>query len=115
MPTYEYLCSACDHRFEIEQNMKDGKKKKCPSCKKYKLKAVIGTPYIFIKGTPQSIEHLADRNTQQMGSYERSEKLAKGKKKKDNDPWWRKDSKYSNSAIKKMSESQRKKFIEDGE
>jgi len=49
-----------------------------------------------------------------MGSYELSEKREMENKSKKSEPWWRKDSKYSNDQIKKMSESQRKNFIEGG-
>ena len=52
-----------------------------------------------------------------MGSNELSEKRELENKNKDkkSQPWWRKDSKYSNNQIKNMSESQRKNFIEKGE
>jgi putative FmdB family regulatory protein len=43
MPTYEYQCSACEHRFEQFQSMKDKPLKTCPSCKKAKLERLIGT------------------------------------------------------------------------
>jgi putative FmdB family regulatory protein len=32
MPTYEYACTLCQHRFEIEQSMKDAAITTCPSC-----------------------------------------------------------------------------------
>jgi putative FmdB family regulatory protein len=32
MPTYEYACAGCEHRFELEQSMKDEPVKTCPSC-----------------------------------------------------------------------------------
>ncbi|MDD5495931.1 MAG: zinc ribbon domain-containing protein [Candidatus Omnitrophica bacterium] len=32
MPTYEYECSKCAHRFEKFQNMSDEPLKRCPSC-----------------------------------------------------------------------------------
>jgi putative FmdB family regulatory protein len=113
MPIYEYRCSSCGEGFEIEQKMGSGKKKKCPSCKKYKLERLISSGYIFVKGEPQTMEHLADMNTKKMGSYELSEKREKDKKSSD-DSWWKKDSKYSNRELNKMSESQRKRFIEKG-
>lgn len=33
MPTYEYKCLNCSHRFEIFQSMKDDPLKTCPVCK----------------------------------------------------------------------------------
>ena len=33
MPTYEYLCKTCDHRFEqLVRSMSDQSKQKCPKC-----------------------------------------------------------------------------------
>lgn len=42
MPTYEYECGACGHRFEEFQQMNDAPRKSCPSCKKRKLQRLIG-------------------------------------------------------------------------
>ena len=43
MPTYEYLCGACDHRLELFQSMTERPKKKCPACGKLQLQRQIGT------------------------------------------------------------------------
>ena len=43
MPTYDYVCSACDHKFEHFQKMSDGLLRKCPECGKLKLKRLMGT------------------------------------------------------------------------
>lgn len=43
MPTYDYACSACGHRFEEFQSMSAAPLKKCPACKKAKLERLIGT------------------------------------------------------------------------
>lgn len=42
MPTYEYRCEACGHELELFQNISEAPKKKCPACKKQKLKRKIG-------------------------------------------------------------------------
>jgi putative FmdB family regulatory protein len=42
MPTYEYQCRACEHRFEQFQSMKDASLRKCPSCGKLALERLIG-------------------------------------------------------------------------
>ena len=42
MPTYDYECRGCKHKFEIMQKMTAGKKRKCPKCKKLKLRRIIG-------------------------------------------------------------------------
>lgn len=42
MPTYEYVCDACGHEFELFQAMSASVKRKCPECGKLKLKRLIG-------------------------------------------------------------------------
>src|SRR5262245_32270859 len=52
MPTYEYQCGACDHRFEELQSFSEAPLKKCPVCKKNKLQRLIGAGAgIIFKGT----------------------------------------------------------------
>ena len=43
MPTYEYHCKICKHRFERFQSMKDSPLRKCPACGKAALERLIGT------------------------------------------------------------------------
>lgn len=33
MPTYEYECKECEHKFEVFQSMKGDPIKECPECK----------------------------------------------------------------------------------
>ena len=47
MPTYEYECQKCGHRFEEFQSMKDAALTKCPKCKG-KLKRLVGAGAGFI-------------------------------------------------------------------
>jgi putative FmdB family regulatory protein len=52
MPTYDYVCEACDHAFELFQSIKDEPKKKCPECGKQKLRRLIGPgAAIMFKGS----------------------------------------------------------------
>jgi putative FmdB family regulatory protein len=52
MPTYDYVCDACDHQFELMQSIKDEPKKKCPECGKPKLRRLIGAGLgIIFKGS----------------------------------------------------------------
>jgi putative FmdB family regulatory protein len=43
MPTYEYKCEACGHKFERFQSIMAGPIKQCPACKKNKARRLIGT------------------------------------------------------------------------
>lgn len=42
MPTYEYVCTDCEHEMEAFQAMKDAPLRQCPSCRKPRLKRRIG-------------------------------------------------------------------------
>jgi len=43
MPTYDYECQACGHTFEKFQSITASAIRKCPECKKLKVKRLIGT------------------------------------------------------------------------
>ena len=52
MPTYDYRCKACNHRWEMFQSITSDPEKKCPACKKAKAERVIGPGAgILFKGT----------------------------------------------------------------
>jgi len=52
MPTYDYLCGACGHKFEQFQSITAGSLKKCPKCGKLKLKRLLGTGVgVIFKGS----------------------------------------------------------------
>lgn len=48
MPTYEYVCDACKHEWELEQRMTDAAVKKCPKCGKLKAHRQISSGGNFI-------------------------------------------------------------------
>jgi len=43
MPTYEYECGACGHRFEKFQPITAKAIRKCPACGKMKVRRLLGT------------------------------------------------------------------------
>jgi putative FmdB family regulatory protein len=49
MPTYEYACEACGHRFEEFQSIKAKPIEVCPKCGKKKVKRLIsgGAGFLF--------------------------------------------------------------------
>lgn len=49
MPTYEYACQACGHKFEEFQSIKAPPTRKCPLCHKHKVQRLIssGAGFIF--------------------------------------------------------------------
>ena len=48
MPTYEYECTSCGHKFECFQSIMDKPKKRCPKCRR-KVKRLIsgGGGFLF--------------------------------------------------------------------
>lgn len=42
MPTYDYECDGCGHKFEHYQGINDALLKKCPECSKLKLRRLLG-------------------------------------------------------------------------
>ncbi|MFH1355368.1 MAG: FmdB family zinc ribbon protein [Candidatus Omnitrophota bacterium] len=51
MPTYEYECTSCKHKFEVSQKMSDEPLNKCPQCNK-KVKRLFGSGAgIIFKGS----------------------------------------------------------------
>jgi putative FmdB family regulatory protein len=52
MPTYDYVCDACDHSFEHFQSITEPVLRKCPKCKKTKLRRLLGTgAAVMFKGS----------------------------------------------------------------
>ena len=47
MPTYEYLCQACSHRFETWQKMTDEPLSICPECGSHIRRVLYPTGVIF--------------------------------------------------------------------
>ena len=52
MPTYDYVCDACEHAFEEFQGFSDEVLTKCPKCGKKKLRRLFGSgAAILFKGS----------------------------------------------------------------
>lgn len=52
MPTYDYICDACAHEWELFQRITEDHIKKCPKCKKNKAVRQFGTgAAVMFKGS----------------------------------------------------------------
>ena len=51
MPTYTYVCDNCGEEVEAFQSMSDDPLKKCPACKKNKLRRTFHPVGIVLKGS----------------------------------------------------------------
>lgn len=43
MPTYDYECDGCGHKFELFQSITANPQRKCPRCGKLRLRRLFGT------------------------------------------------------------------------
>ena len=71
MPTYEYECLSCSHRFEIFQSMNDKPVERCPECGKKVRRLIHGGMGIIFKGS--GFYSTDNRNSGSNGSGKRSE------------------------------------------
>ncbi|MAG55995.1 MAG: FmdB family transcriptional regulator [Planctomycetes bacterium] len=92
MPTYDYVCTACNHKEEIFQSMSDKPKRTCPACKARKFKRLIGTgAAVIFKGSGfyetdyRSDSYKADqkKDTEAGSSDKKSESSSKDSSSKD--------------------------------
>src|SRR5438477_2833252 len=74
MPTYTYVCDKCGNEVEAFQSMSDEPLKKCPACKKNKLRRTFHPVGIVLKG---SGFHRNDYRTNRKSSSESSETNSK--------------------------------------
>src|SRR3984893_14377381 len=52
MPTYDYVCDACEHELEDFQSFSEAPLTKCPECGKKKLRRLFGTgAAVLFKGS----------------------------------------------------------------
>lgn len=52
MPTYDYVCDACGHEFDLFQPITAEPERRCPECKRLKLRRLFGTgAAIVFKGS----------------------------------------------------------------
>jgi putative FmdB family regulatory protein len=79
MPTYEYQCDGCGHRFEEFQQISDEPLKSCPKCHKRKLRRLIGAgAAVIFKGAGfyetdyRSKQYSEDKSKAEAGAAPRS-------------------------------------------
>lgn len=103
MPTYDYICDACGHEWELFQKITDDAVKKCPECGKKKAVRQFGTgAAIMFKGSGfYETDYRSD-------SYKKSAKEDKAKK-SDSDSSAKSDSSSSKKSDSKSSDSKSKK------
>jgi putative FmdB family regulatory protein len=51
MPTYQYACRSCDHRFEVVQGFDESALATCPACEQDQLRKLFGNVGVVFKGS----------------------------------------------------------------
>lgn len=59
MPTYEYACKSCDHRFEVVQSFSEDALTTCPECEQEALRKIYNAAGIIFKGDGWHIKDYA--------------------------------------------------------
>ncbi len=80
MPTYDYECSACKHRFDELQSFSEPPLTKCPKCKKKKLTRLFGGggAIIFKGGGFYETDYRRAGETNGDGKADKAEKAKSG-------------------------------------
>jgi putative FmdB family regulatory protein len=93
MPTYDYACTGCGHRFERFEGIHDDGPKDCPKCHKKKGRRMLGTGAGLIfkgsgfyttdsKGGARKKEESARKKEESAGESKEGEKKEPAKEKK---------------------------------
>jgi len=86
MPTYEYACPKCEHRFEVFHSIRDETTRRCPKCRAKAKRVPAGGAGLLFKGsgfyiTDNRSEGYRKAAKQEGGSGTGSGGEASGKKK----------------------------------
>ncbi|MEE2706130.1 MAG: zinc ribbon domain-containing protein [Planctomycetota bacterium] len=104
MPTYDYVCDQCGHEFELFQSIKDKLKRKCPECKKLKLRRLFGTgAAVVFKGSGFYQTDYRSESYKKAADKEKKAKETAASDKKDSSSKTAGDSKKSDTKPKKSS------------
>ena len=81
MPTYEYQCAACGHRFEKFQAITARPVRTCPACKKQKVRRLLGTgAAVLFKGSGFYATDYRSRHYKEAAKKDREAGKGHGKK-----------------------------------
>ena len=90
MPTYEYKCECCEHKFELFQSISAKPRRKCPECGKLRLKRLIGAgAALLFKGSGfyatdyRSSEYKKKAKAESEAASKTASKTSDGSSKKD--------------------------------
>ncbi len=71
MPTYDYRCRRCGHRFELFHSIKDDRPKRCPKCKGRCERVPAGGAGLLFKGSGFYITDYRSKSYREKARQER--------------------------------------------
>jgi putative FmdB family regulatory protein len=80
MPTYDYRCSKCGHRFELFHGIKDEARKRCPKCKGIARRVPTGGAGLLFKGSGFYITDYRSRSYKDKARQEKGTPASAGDK-----------------------------------
>lgn len=116
MPTYDYVCDACQHEFELFQSMTDRPIRKCPECGKLKARRLIGAGAGFIfkgSGFYETDYRSEQYKRDAKADREASEKASKPADSSDSKKSDKKPKSEASSTTKKSASTSKKKKTKD--
>ena len=71
MPTYEYRCRKCGHRFELFHGIRDETPKRCPRCRSRALRVPAGGGGLIFRGTGFHVTDYRSRSYREKAKQEK--------------------------------------------
>jgi len=104
MPTYEYVCRACSHRFETRQKMTDETLTTCPECGGVIRRVLFPAGVVFKGPGFYKTDHNGSSSvTSENGNADKSEKAKSDKAGKEGETKAASESKSSESSTETSS------------
>ena len=80
MPTYEYVCRKCGHRFELFQKITDSPRKRCPECRGAVRRVIGAGAGLLFKGNGFYITDYRSKDYKEKAKSESSDQSKEAKK-----------------------------------
>jgi putative FmdB family regulatory protein len=80
MPTYDYRCTRCKHRFELFHSITDDAPKRCPRCKARAQRVPAGGAGLLFKGSGFYITDYRSKSYREKARQEKSGEAGEKKK-----------------------------------
>jgi putative FmdB family regulatory protein len=78
MPTYDYRCRACGHRFELFHGINDETPKRCPKCRKRAVRVPAGGAGLLFRGSGFHVTDYRSKDYREKAKRESSGKASPG-------------------------------------